>query len=165
MSQPRILVAGIGNVFFGDDGFGVEVARRLLERPQPDGVVVVDFGIRGRDLAYALLDGYDGAVLVDTTARGGVPGTLYVIEPQVDGTAGTPDDSHGLHPARALALASTMGGRLPVLRVVGCEPSSVPDPDGMAMELSAPVAAAVDAAVAIVESLVGELGEGVIQRA
>jgi hydrogenase maturation protease len=161
----RILVGGIGNVFFGDDGFGVEVARRLLERPQPDGVVVVDFGIRGRDLAYALLDGYDAAVLVDATPRGGVPGALYVIEPQADGGAGTPGDSHGLDPGKALALATAIGGRLPLLRLVGCEPSPVPDPDDMAMELSAPVAAAVAEAVDLVESLVLELREGVIQRA
>jgi hydrogenase maturation protease len=165
MSHLRVLVAGIGNVFFGDDGFGVEVARRLLERPQPEGVVVRDFGIRGRDLAYALLDGYDAAVLVDAAPRGGRPGTLYVIEPQIGVAGGGLADSHSLHPDNALALASAMGGPLPVLRVVGCEPSAGPDAEGMVMELSAPVAAAVAEAVAIVESLVAELREGVIQRA
>lgn len=165
MTDRRILVAGIGNVFFGDDGFGVEVARRLLERPQPDGVVVVDFGIRGRDLAYALLDGYDAAVFIDATPRGGRPGTLYVIEPQGGGTRGTLVDSHGLTPENALELASAMGGPLPVLRLVGCEPAAIPEPGGMAMGLSAPVAAAVTEAVGMVESLVVELCEGGIQRA
>src|SRR6516225_7125141 len=87
MEQPRILVAGIGNIFLGDDAFGVEVARRLAARPQPDGVRVADFGIRGIDLTYALLDGYETVILVDATPRGGQPGTLYVIEPDVGGPA------------------------------------------------------------------------------
>ena len=80
MSSPRILVAGVGNVFFGDDGFGVEVARRLLERRWPETVTIRDFGIRGLDFAYALLGGYDAAILVDTVRRGRDPGTLYVLE-------------------------------------------------------------------------------------
>src|SRR2546428_8240900 len=81
MTQPRLLVAGVGNIFLGDDAFGVEVAQRLLRRPQPEGVRVVDFGIRGLDLTYALLDGCDVAVLIDAVPRGQPPGTLYVIEP------------------------------------------------------------------------------------
>ncbi len=165
MTGSRILVAGIGNVFFGDDGFGVAVAQRLLGRPQPEGVVVTDFGIRGRELAYALLDGYDAAVLIDATPRGGAPGTLYVIEPDTAAAPGSLADSHGLHPGHALALARAMGGPLPALRVVGCEPLTVPDPDGMVMGLSAPVAAAVASAVGMVESLVAELREGIVPRA
>ncbi len=81
MTPPRILIAGIGNIFLGDDAFGSEVARRLAAQPIPDGVRVVDFGIRGFDLAYALIDGYDATILVDATPRGGSPGTLYLIEP------------------------------------------------------------------------------------
>src|SRR5438270_10803156 len=85
MTRPRVLVAGIGNIFLGDDAFGVEVAQRLAQRPLPAGVRVVDFGIRGLDLTYALLDGQDAVILVDATLRGGPPGTLYVIEPEAEG--------------------------------------------------------------------------------
>lgn len=165
MSDRRILVAGIGNVFFGDDGFGVEVARRLRERPQPAGVDVVDFGIRGLDLAYALLDGYDAAVLVDAWPRGGGPGTLYVIEPAIERSGGTLVDTHGMDPMKVLEMVTTMGGRLPVLRLVGCEPAPLPEVDEMAMGLSAAVAAAATEAVGLVESLVNELREGVISGA
>ena len=124
MTGRRVLVAGIGNVFFGDDGFGVEVVRRLGARPQREGVQVTDFGIRGLDLAYALADGYDAAILVDAVPRGGVPGTLYVLEPDVPAfPMGALTDTHGLEPAKILGMVRTMGGRLPVLRLVGCEPS------------------------------------------
>src|SRR5439155_26353965 len=87
MSPSRILVAGIGNIFLGDDAFGVEVVQRLAQRPQPEGVRVVDFGIRGLDLVYALLDGCEAMILVDATPRGGQAGTLYVIEPESEGAA------------------------------------------------------------------------------
>src|ERR1700734_1751902 len=92
MTPPRILIAGIGNIFLGDDAFGSEVARRLAARPMPDGVKVVDFGIRGFDLTYALLDGSDATILVDATPRGGPPGTLYVIEPD-PGEAREPEEA------------------------------------------------------------------------
>ena len=103
MTRPRILVAGIGNIFLGDDGFGSEVARRLLARPLPAEVRVVDFGIRGFDLAYALLDGYDVTVFVDATPRGGEPGTIYTIEPDLSEIR-EPDaremmvETHGMNP-------------------------------------------------------------------
>jgi hydrogenase maturation protease len=153
----KILVAGVGNVLLGDDGFGVEVAQRLATRPLPDGVRVVDFGIRGMDLAYALLGGYDAAIVVDAVSRGGAPGTLYVLEPQVDpGPDGGPD-THAMHPARVLALAVAMGGSVATMRLVGCEPGPV-DLDELSMELSAPVAAAVEPAIALVESIVAGFG-------
>jgi hydrogenase maturation protease len=153
----RVLVAGIGNVFFGDDGFGVEVVRRLSARPQRDGVQVADFGIRGLDLAYALADGYDAAILVDAAPRGGVPGTLYVLEPDVPEVPMSGlTDTHSLEPTKILGMVRTIGGRLPVLRLVGCEPAAAAD-DDMTMGLSAPVAAAVDEAVDLVEALVDEL--------
>jgi hydrogenase maturation protease len=85
LKPRRILIACIGNIFLGDDGFGVEVARHLITRSYPEGVQVVDFGIRGMDLAYALLDDYDELVLVDGIARGSSPGTLYLIEPDLSG--------------------------------------------------------------------------------
>lgn len=144
---PVVLVAGIGNVFLGDDGFGVEVAQRLLARPQPDGVRVVDFGIRGLDLAWAL-EGCGAAIFVDATPRGGAPGTVYVIEPDVAHVE-APLDAHTMTPERVLASLAA-DARPRTVRLVGCEPLSLePDEDG----LSEPVRAAVDEAVRVVESL------------
>jgi hydrogenase maturation protease len=161
MTPRRVLVAGIGNIFFGDDGFGVEVVRRLRERVLPDGVAIVDFGIRGLDLTYALVDGYDAAVLVDALPRGGPPGTLYVLEPDV-ATSDTPSiETHGMEPMKVLRLASALVGRLPVLRIVGCEPAPPEEVGEMAMGLSPTVAAAVPEAVRVVETLVTQLQEGV----
>jgi hydrogenase maturation protease len=155
----KILVAGIGNVLLGDDGFGVEVARRLASKALPEGVRVVDFGIRGVDLAYALLDGYEAAVLVDVARRGGPPGTLYVLEPMVDeihGGSESSPDPHSMHPARVMAFVEALGGTPGALRLVACEPAEVNE-DDLVMGLSAPVAAAVDPATALVESLIVSL--------
>jgi hydrogenase maturation protease len=167
VTDGRVLVAGIGNVFFGDDGFGVEVARRLGGRPRPDGVDVVDFGIRGLDLAYALTDGYAAAILVDAMPRGDAPGTLRVLEPDVaaDASSGPLGDTHALQPAAVLSLVRTMAADLPLIRVVGCEPTPTDDEADMVMGLSAPVAAAVDAAVALVEALVVELRASGVRHA
>jgi hydrogenase maturation protease len=165
MIGRRLLVAGIGNVFFGDDGFGVEVARRLGARPQPEGVRIADFGIRGIDLAYALTDGVDAAILIDAVPRGGAPGTLYVLEPDVRAApAGTIADTHRLDPSTVLGLLCTLGDHQPVVRLVGCEPSAGSD-DEMMLGLSAPVAAAVDEAVTLVEALVAELRDSAVGRA
>jgi hydrogenase maturation protease len=154
----RILVAGIGNIFMGDDGFGVEVARRLGERRLPRGVEVGDFGIRGMDLMYSLGEGYDVAVFVDAVPRGGPPGTLYVIEPELeDGDVAL--DAHGMDPVKVLALARELGGVPDRVVVVGCEPETTPDDDELVGELSAPVRAAVDEAVELVESLLDELAK------
>ena len=157
----RILVAGIGNVFLGDDGFGVELARRLLDRPLPAGAEVVDFGIRGMDLAYALLEGYDAAVLLDATARGEPPGTLYVIEADVRATDVAPE-AHGMDPATVLALVRSLGGSPPRTIVVGCEPQTqvTVDDEEIVGELSEPVRAALDEAVALVESVLDDLTNG-----
>lgn len=155
MTARRTLVAGVGNIFLGDDGFGVEVVRRLAERPAREDACVVDFGIRGIDLTYALLD-YDRVILVDATPRGRAPGTLYVLEPnltQLDGSDTRALEAHSLIPERALAAAQAMGGRLRFVRVVGCEPAEVPGADDISVGLSPPVAAAVDGAVSLVESL------------
>ena len=151
--MKRILAAGVGNIFFGDDGFGVEVARRLSERALPEGVQVKDFGIRGLDLTYALLDGWDAAILVDALPRGGDPGTLYVLDPAAD-AAPPVLDPHAMHPARVLAMARELGGTPPILRVVGCEPGAAEE---MQMGLSPAVAAAVDPACTLVEQLAKEL--------
>ena len=105
MAQERILIAGIGNIFLGDDAFGVEVAQRLARRSLPEGVRVVDYGIRGFDLAYAILDEPEVTIMVDAAARGGQPGTLYVIEPNMDELlqpAEQPIDTHSMTPVRVL---------------------------------------------------------------
>jgi hydrogenase maturation protease len=160
MNRPRILVAGVGNVFLGDDAFGIEVAQRLARRPLPDGVRVVDFGIRGLDLAYALLDGYEAAILVDAVPRGGRPGTLYVLEPAPSEDVAPAVEGHNLDPAAVLRLAAAMGGRVGRLLVLGCEPTPLDAADEMRMGLSEPVQAAVDEAIPLVESLVGQLLRG-----
>ncbi|WP_245667465.1 hydrogenase maturation protease [Actinomadura macra] len=152
----RVLVAGIGNVFHGDDGFGVEVARRLLERPVPPGVDIIDFGIRGIDLMFALQDGYSTAVLVDAAERGHAPGTVSLVEPGPGGLDGVAVDGHGLDPARVLRLAADSGRVPPKVLLVACEPAGPVTEDTWDMELSAPVAAAVDDAVAMVEELLVE---------
>ena len=158
MTSPRTLVAGIGNVFLGDDGFGVEVVRRLSERAAQHNVSIVDFGIRGIDLTYTLLDGgYDRVILVDATPRGRAAGTLYVIEPDLPPREdGQPRalEAHSLAPAEVLSMVLTMGGKLPVIRVVGCEPAQIPDDDDVDVGLSPPVAAAVAPAVALIEELI-----------
>lgn len=150
--MSRTLVAGIGNIFLSDDGFGVEVARRLAVGPLPEGVCVRDFGIRGIHLAFELLGGnYDRTILVDATPRGGSPGTVYLIEPSFD-EAATSDiaDAHSMNPAAVFATLKQLGGAPRNVRIVGCEPGSVEE----GMELSAPVAAAVDEAVRMVRRLV-----------
>jgi hydrogenase maturation protease len=166
-ATPRILVAGIGNIFFGDDGFGVEVARRLALAEIPDGVTVADYGISGMHLAYDLANGFETAILVDATPRGGAPGTIYVMEPEQQpdeaaGNDGQPDgndvgpatvmfDAHGMQPDVVLGMLGMLGGRAGRILIVGCEPGSA-EPG---MGLSAPVAAAVDEAVRVVLGLVG----------
>ena len=155
----RVLVAGIGNVFLGDDGFGVEVVGRLSERKLPEGVEVVDFGIRGLDLAYTLHEDYDLVVFVDATQRGGEPGTVYLIEPEIEEDGEVSLDTHGKDPVKVIKLSRALGARLTRTLVVGCEPQVVvsgEDYDDMLMELSEPVRAAVDEAVRLVESLVEE---------
>jgi hydrogenase maturation protease len=163
-TPPRILIACVGNIFLGDDGFGVEVARRLAGRTLPEGVWVVDFGIRGVDLTFALLDDtIDVVLLVDAAPRGGTPGTLYVIELEwkeaegKDSSFSLPLETHALVPARVVHLVSSLGGRAKRLLVLGCEPTPLdPDEDPM-MELSAPVLAAVDEAVLMIDSLVSRI--------
>ena len=154
----RILVAGIGNVFLGDDGFGVALAGRLAQRELPAGVEVVDFGIRGMDLAFAMQDSYDAVLLLDATPRGEAPGTLYVIEPELEeGEAAI--DTHGMDPVKVLALARALGCRPPRTLVVGCEPQTrmSEDDEHVVAELSEPVRLALDEAARLVESLLAEL--------
>ena len=154
----RILIAGIGNIFMGDDAFGVEVASRLARRRFPYGVRVADFGIRGFDLAYALLEGYQTTILVDAYPGEGQPGTLFVIEPDLqnlDSAGARPGfvDPHGMDPLNVLHMAQHMGGELKRIFLLGCVPTTLGPEEGK-MGLSEPVAAAVDEAVRLVDSLV-----------
>jgi hydrogenase maturation protease len=156
---PRILVAGIGNIFLGDDGFGVAVAQRMANAAQLPGVTVIDFGIRGLDLAYAMQRDYDIVILVDAVPRGGAPGTLYVIEPEVEAAADVAPDAHGMDPVRVLQLARMLGRVPRRTLVVGCEPQSIGDfeqSSSSLVQLSPAVDAALGEAVRLVESLVAE---------
>lgn len=156
--MTRVLVAGIGNVFRRDDGFGVEVVRRLGARGSRPGVRVVEIGTRGFDLALALSSGVSAAILVDAAARGGAPGTLYVLEPGQSQTRSTLDP-HGVDPIRAIELAGALGGAPRTLRIVACEPGDLGCEESPSTELSPAVAAAVEAAVDLVEALAAELGD------
>jgi hydrogenase maturation protease len=155
-----VLVAGIGNLFLGDDGFGPEVARRMAAadsgEPVPDGVRVVDYGIRGMHLAYDLLDGVGALVLVDALPGEGPAGTLTVLEVGPDDLGDGEFDAHGMDPVAVLASLEAMGGRLPPTYVVGCRPADLSEGIG----LSDPVAQAVGDAVVTVRRLVDEIVRG-----
>jgi hydrogenase maturation protease len=158
----RTLVACLGNIFLGDDGFGVEVARRLAREELPAGTTVTDYGIRGMHLAYDLAQGWDATILVDAVQRGGEPGTVYVIEPEQRPPAGggAPPgltgsmllDPHGMQPDVMLGMTGMLGAEAGRVLVVGCEPASVAEGIG----LSEPVTAAVDEAARKVMDLVKE---------
>ncbi len=163
MPQTRILIAGIGNIFLGDDAFGSEVARRLMSCKLPDEVRVVDFGIRGIDLAYALLEGYEVTIFIDATPRGGEPGTLYTIEPDLDevnqmNAQISVVETHDMNPMKVLGMVKAMGGEFKRILIVGCEPSPLEAEEGQ-MGLSEPVEAAVVEAVGLFESLVTNILE------
>ncbi len=153
--RPDVLVAGIGNIFFGDDGFGVEVANRLKARPARSGVKIVEFGIRSLHLAYELLDGYDTLVLIDAISIGEPAGTVAVVEPDRDAKEDTAAlDAHTMNPQAVLGMLDNLGGQIRRVLVVGCQPAVISE----TMGLSAPVADAVDHAVRMVDELLDELG-------
>ncbi len=151
----NILVAGIGNIFFGDDAFGCEVAHQLMRRPLPEGVTVKDFGIRSYDLAYAMMDGPDITIFIDATQRGQPPGTIYLIEPEInhlDTASEEVVNAHSMNPIRVLQLIRSLGGQPGRLYLVGCEPAVLETEDG-AMGLSQPVQSAIPKAIEMIESL------------
>ncbi len=156
MSQC-ILVAGIGNIFLQDDGFGVEVAKRLADSELPEGVKVADFGIRGVHLAYEMLDGgYDTTILIDAAPRGEAPGTVYLIEPDldnIDAQQSASMDAHSMDPQVVFATIKSLGGSPRRVLIVGCEPLVIDDGIG----LSEPVGRAVEEAVRLVHSVVDDL--------
>jgi hydrogenase maturation protease len=159
-ASDRILVAGIGNIFHGDDAFGVEAVRELVQQELPEGVDVIDFGIRGYDLAYKIMDGYAATVLIDATARGNAPGTLYLIQPDTEELAkieAKPPDGHNLDPVHVLGLVQSLGGKIGRLYLVGCEPAVLETEDGQ-IGLSESVQAALPGAIDMIRVLLNELG-------
>jgi hydrogenase maturation protease len=154
-----ILIAGIGNIFLGDDGFGVEVVKRLSAHEFPAGVRVIDFGIRGFDLAYALQDGYGTTILIDAYPHGQLPGTVSLVEPdlsRLDAAQPAAVDAHGMNPLNVLRMASAMNGGLKNILLVGCEPATLGGEEGY-MGLSEPVEAAIEEAVKLVVSVVDKI--------
>lgn len=160
MSSPKkILVAGIGNIFLGDDAFGSEVARRLMYETLPAEVRVSDFGIRSYDLAYAMMDGYDVTILIDVTSQGQSPGTVYLIEPdlnQLDQLDEKMADAHSMNPLKVLEMVRTFGSSPGKLYLVGCEPAILEREDGQ-IGLSESVDASVPQAIEMIKSLVNDL--------
>jgi hydrogenase maturation protease len=159
---PSILIAGIGNIFLGDDGFGVEVIRQLTYRISSDSVRIVDFGIRGFDLVYALQDGYETTILIDAYPHGQAPGTVSVIELDASEAADSADcflEPHSMHPMNVLRMARSMHGPLKRVLLVGCEPATLGGEEGH-MGLSEPVEGAVVEAVKATEALVKKILEG-----
>lgn len=146
----RILVAGLGNIFLGDDGFGVEVVRRLAAENLPDYVKVADIGIRGVHLAYEMLEEYKMTILVDTVSKGDPPGTVYVIQHEPEGADAVAVDAHSMSPDSVLALLDTLGGRATNVLIVGCEPADMEERIG----LSEVVSSAVEEAVRVVCELI-----------
>ena len=155
----RILVAGIGNIFMGDDAFGCAVADSLAQRELPQGVRVTDFGIRSYDLAYAIMDGYDAVIMVDAMPRGEPAGTVFLIEvdsAELDALPPGEADAHSMNPVAALQLVRALGGEAHNLYVVGCEPAVLETEE---IGLSEAVRAAIPGAVAMVEGLIRHLLE------
>lgn len=177
MNRQRILIAGVGNVFKGDDGFGVEVVRALPNFNLPDDVTVADFGIRGIDLAFAMSE-YEIVILVDAIQRGSKPGTVSVIQPNAtqSSEAVPAIQGHNFDPWSVLQYAARLNvaetasfgpeagsfcnGAMPDVYIVGCEPAEIPADDELFEGLSPPVQAAVGEAVALIRQLVVESRSG-----
>jgi len=159
----KILIAGIGNIFLADDGFGVEVAGRLANQSFPPGVRVEDFGIRGFDLAYALMEGYETTILVDAYPGEGQPGTLFVLEPNLEDLDSPMHqgfiEPHAMNPGSVLRMAKSMGGELKRVLVVGCVPATLGPEEGQ-LGLSEAVASSINEAVNLIDSLVTRILAG-----
>lgn len=160
-SDGQILIAGVGNIFLGDDAFGVEVVQQLAKRSLPTNVLIKDFGIRSYDLAYALMEPWKLVILVDALPRGDRPGTLYVIEPKLPEEDTPPGsfaiDAHSMNPVSVLQLVASLGGKIGRMLVVGCEPATVDADVNGSIGLSEPVRQAVSEAIRTIEELIGEI--------
>lgn len=152
----KVLVAGVGNIFLGDDAFGVEVVQRLAKQAMPENIHIVDFGIRSYDLAYALMDDWELVILVDALPQGEEPGTVYTFEPELPpaSEAEAVLDAHSMNPVSVLQLVSALGGKVGRMLVVGCEPASVEADYEGRIGLSEPVQAAVDEAIRVIRELI-----------
>jgi hydrogenase maturation protease len=160
-ANKRVMVAGVGNIFMKDDGFGGAVIKKMLDKKFPEGVEVKDFGTGGLKLAYDLMKGYDGLILLDASSRGEKPGTLYVIEPNENDTDGNLEngtiiDPHGADPATVLRFVKSIGSWPAKVLIVACEPETV---DDFEIGLSEPVNAAIDKAIELVDELIKEIYE------
>jgi hydrogenase maturation protease len=165
--KGEVLVAGIGNLFQTDDGFGSEVARALGGAELPEGVKVVDYGIRGMHLAYDLLDGYDALVVIDALPGTGAPGELSVLEVGPDdlrNQEGGDLDAHGMAPVAVLASLGTLGGTLPPTYVVGCRPADVGEGMGLTPLVAAAVAPAADLVLDVLRDQLGRTGPTTKER-
>ncbi len=164
-SNGKVLVAGVGNIFLGDDAFGVEVVQRFAKRILPDNVNVIDFGIRSYDLAYALMEPWELVILVDAVSRGEEPGTVYVIEAELpqpgESSAESAFDAHSMNPVSVLQLVEKLGGKLARTLVVGCEPANTDADENGQMGLSEPVQAAIDEAIRVIEGLIAGTGKSI----
>ena len=149
----NVLVAGIGNIFLGDDGFGVEVVKHIETTTLPAGTTVVDFGIRGVHLALELLDGYDALVLIDAMPLGEPPGTVVTFEPDVESIDPTSVDAHSMSPAIVLGLLVGMGGHVPRVVVVGCQPLTLEEGIGLSEPVSVAVAPATESVRRVISDI------------
>lgn len=154
--MSRTLVAGVGNIFLSDDGFGSEVARRLVAEQLPEGVRVHDYGIRGTHLAYDLLDGWDALVLIDTVPSHGAPGTIHVLEVGTEDVDGVAFDPHGMDPNSMLASLKALGGTPPPTVIVGCEPADLDEGMGLSPEVTDAVPRAVATVLELLTSTTSE---------
>jgi hydrogenase maturation protease len=161
-TRQRILIGGVGNIFLGDDGFGPEVVRYLAQRTLPSDVALKDFGIRGRDLAYEIAAGYEAVILIDAMEHSDKPGTLYVLEPEIEDISDNDAiesqlPAHHMDLLRVFRSVLMLGGQMPCLRLIGCEPASLDENN--AMSLSPVVQAAIEPAVELVLSVLDSIRE------
>lgn len=159
MKKKRVMVAGVGNMFMSDDGFGGEVVKKMRQKNQPEGVEIRDFGTGGLKLAYDLMRGYDALILIDSSSRDEEPGTLYVIEPKeedfnTDLEESGPINPHDMDPVTVLRFVKSVGAWPARIVIIGCEPENVED---FEVGLSDPVLAAVDKAAELVQETIQEI--------
>lgn len=155
--MKKILIAGIGNIFFGDDAFGCEVAQQLMREQLPEGVRVFDYGIRSYDLAYALLEPNDAAILIDAVPRGEEAGTVFLLELDINKLDNSENESvnaHAMNPVAVLQLVRSFGGSPGEIYLVGCEPAVLETEE---LGLSEKVQSAIPLALDMIRELLGKL--------